>query len=237
MRKVFCFPFAGAGASIYRPWVQMLADDSIVVPVQLPGREQLFAEPPFQDVHQAISQLAPQLMPAVAETSEIVIFGHSLGAILAYEFARTLPADKPAVLIVSGSPAPSRSRAQRATGLDDAQFLARVRDFAGYSHPALEDPDMRELLLPTLRADVQMHETYRPVSTELLDMPIIAIRGNRDELVSRDDMTAWGDVTQSSFEYIEQDGGHMYLTESPESLMGAIRRACAQISAGTQYAA
>ncbi|WP_338911147.1 thioesterase II family protein [Mycetohabitans rhizoxinica] len=237
MRKLFCFPFAGAGASVFRPWVEPLADSVAVVSVQLPGREQLLAAPPFTNVHEAIPKISTHLAPAVAEAPEIIIFGHSLGAILAYEFARTIPADKPCLLMVSGSPAPSRLREQRATGLSDKQFLERVRELAGYSHPALEDPDMRELLLPTLRADVEMHEGYVPISATALRMPIVGVRGDRDELVSREDVVAWGDVTQSSFEYVEVDGGHMYLTDTTAMLFDLFRQAGNRMSSGNHYAA
>ncbi|WP_338861905.1 thioesterase (plasmid) [Mycetohabitans rhizoxinica] len=237
MRKLFCFPFAGAGASVFRPWIEPLSDSIEVVSVQLPGREQLLAAPPFTNVHQAISKISTHLAPAVAEAHEIVIFGHSLGAVLAYEFAKTIHADKSCLLMVSGSPAPSRMREQRATGLDDEQFVERVRELAGYSHPALEDPDMRELLLPTLRADVEMHEGYKPISTTALKMPIVGVRGDRDELVSREDVVAWSDATQSVFEYVEVEGGHMYLTETPERLFDLFRQAGNRMLSGKRYAA
>jgi surfactin synthase thioesterase subunit len=230
MRKLICFPFAGAGASLFRPWANTLADALVVVAVQLPGRENRFAETPYTHVEQAIDDLDAELDALLDGTSELTLFGHSLGAVLAYELALRVARSAPGLpsrLIVSGSPSPSRPRARRASGLGDAEFLAQVHEFAGYSHPSLEDPEMRELLLPVLRADVEMHEAYSSHDKAALDMPVIAVRGRDDELVSAADVAAWQEVTTQSLQTVEVEGGHMYLADRPELLYGLLRQTVA----------
>jgi surfactin synthase thioesterase subunit len=225
MRKLVCFPFAGAGASFFRPWAKIMDEHFHVTAVQLPGRENRFAEAPYTSVEEAIDDLEQELDELLHDASEVVIFGHSLGAVLAYELALRLGrTSTPCRLVVSGSPAPTRPRAQRAAGLDDEAFLLRVRDFAGYSHPSLEDPEMRKLLVPMLRADVEMHEAYVAHDKHLLAIPVISIRGQDDELVTNEDAAHWHEVTRGPFESIDLAGGHMYLAERPAPLFDLLVR-------------
>jgi surfactin synthase thioesterase subunit len=230
MRKLICFPFAGAGAALFRPWADALADTQVVTAVQLPGRESRFAEDPYTRVEHAIDDLEAELDVLLDGAADLTLFGHSLGAVLAYELALRVGHAAPGLpcrLIVSGSPSPSRPRARRASGLSDAEFLAQVREFAGYSHPSLEDPEMRELLLPVLRADVEMHEAYSSLDKALLEMPVIAVRGRDDELVSAAEIAAWQTVTTRPLQTVEVEGGHMYLADRPDLLFGLLRQTAA----------
>ena len=220
-QQLLCLPFAGAGASVFSEW-KPLSQRFEVLPVQLPGREKRFTEKCYTDVHQAVAELVPEVAPLLDPDQGIVVFGHSLGAVLAYEFTRALAEHEDHTitgLVVSGSPDPWSPRQERATGLDDAEFLKRVGEFAGYSHPALSDPMMAELLLPMLRADVQMHEDYRP-----RDVPILMLRGSEDTLISNDQLTGWRRATRSQARAATLPGGHMYLTERPADLLGLLEQ-------------
>jgi surfactin synthase thioesterase subunit len=225
---LLCFPYAGAGAGFFRPWRGHDQAAVDVVAVELPGREKRFTEEPYRDVHEAVDDLAAGVLELLAGRSRVVLFGHSLGAVLAYEMARRIEAAvRPAVshLVVSGSPGPAAARSSRATGLPDGEFLARVHEFAGYSHPALEDPAMRELLLPCLRADVEMHENYRPsASGPLLRMPITAVRGADDSLVSAAELSEWAKATTGEFRVVQLPGGHMYLVDSAAEILALVCR-------------
>ncbi|MFF5965049.1 thioesterase II family protein [Streptomyces collinus] len=224
--KLVCLPHAGAGASFYRPWAALTGDGPEIVALQLPGRERLIDEEPYRDVHRAVAGLMPQLRERLGgRDARVALFGHSLGAVLAYELAHRLTAEpgvELAHLFVSGSPEPDQGRTRRATGLSDDDFLARVSEFAGYSHPALDDPDMRELLLPTLRADVEMHETYVRSTRLPLDAPVTVIRGKEDDLVSHEDAASWSKASGRDFDHVELPGGHMYLTEAAPDLIRVI---------------
>ena len=116
-------------------------------------------------------------------------------------------------------------RESRATGLADEEFLARIRSFAGYSHPALEDPEMRALLLPMLRADVELHESHRPQFDKPLSTPITAIHGLDDELVDMALIAQWERATSRRVQHRgARPGGHMYLADDPAPLLRPDRR-------------
>ncbi|AJF67778.1 thioesterase II family protein [Streptomyces vietnamensis] len=221
-----CLPFAGAGASFYRPWQRVAEPLGIdVLPLQLPGRERLIDEEPYRDASAAAEGLRTDLLAALGDTPgahRVALFGHSLGAVLAYELTRRLTATADVTVVhlfASGSPHPAEPRSAHATGLDDDAFLARVSEFAGYTDEALQDPEMRELILPTLRADVEMHESYLPADDRPLPVPVTSLRGSADTLVSRTEAEAWARTTDAGFRAVELDGGHMYLAESAPELL------------------
>jgi surfactin synthase thioesterase subunit len=227
---LICLPFAGAGASFFRDWGEH-ATVLDIAPVQLPGREKRFTEPPYTDATQAADGLLDDVLELISASNgngneqrprPVALFGHSLGAVLAYELTRRLVlADGITVtrLVVSGCPGPANQRSGHATGLADDQFLQRVREFAGYDHPAFADAEMRELLLPTLRADVQMHESYAPADDTTISVPITAVVGAEDPLVSTADAAEWGKATSLDFRLVEVPGNHMYLAGPPEPLV------------------
>jgi len=217
-----CLPYAGSGASFFRVWRGFAPKGVSVVPLQLPGREERFVEPPLTDVGEAVDDLLPQVLSEGREAPRIAVFGHSLGAVLAYELTHRLVSEGSVPvtrLFVSGAPGPHTVREIRSSLLDDAQFVERVHDLAGYSHPALENPELRELLLPVLRADVEMHENYRPPPHPSLDIPITALRGRDDHLVTAAQAAEWASATTAAASVLELDGGHMYLTDHPHALL------------------
>ena len=219
---VLCFPFAGAGASAFRRCQEYPSEVLRICPVQLPGREERFDEEPYHDVVQAAADLLPDVLDLIDGNPRVALFGHSLGAVLGYEMAHQLTAiDGLTVvqLFVSGSPGPWTRRSRRATGLSGDEFLGRVREFAGYTHPALEHPELRDMLLPTLRADVAMHEDYLAPSAKPLDAPITSIRGTQDELVSASEASEWAAATSKGWRTVELPGSHMYLVDSPVELV------------------
>jgi surfactin synthase thioesterase subunit len=163
---------------------------------------------------------------ALAKRPEIALIDIGLPGLDGYELAhrlRAVPEVEVVRLFASGSPEPGTQRTLRATELtDDDEFLRRVRQISGYSHEALDVPEFRELLLPTLRADVEMHENYVPSTLEPLDVPITALRGTDDELVPAAQAAAWAGVTTKEFELVELPGGHMYLIDSGPALVELI---------------
>ena len=160
------------------------------------------------------------------------MFGHSFGAILAYETVRHALADDPGLdltLVVSGSPKPGVLRGTRISGRPDDEFVAGVREIAGYQHPALDDPDLRDLLLPLLRTDVALHEAYQPTDTGPLSIPIIAVRGVDDDVVSRAHADEWAQFTSGGFRVEEIPGGHMYLVDEWPQLLARVERCVAVV--------
>ncbi|MEU6238332.1 alpha/beta fold hydrolase [Kitasatospora sp. NPDC047058] len=227
--SLVCVPFAGAGAMSFRSWNAPAEPDIRIVPVRLPGRERLIEEEPLRSVPEAVRLVLPELLEAVRGT-RVALFGHSSGGVLAYALALELAAapDVEVVrLFASGAPAPGAPRSRRATGLPDEQFIERIEEFAGYRHPALDNPGMRELILPTLRADVEMYETYRFDPDAVLPVGITALRGRDDECVELAEARAWERATSADFTLVEMAGGHMYLNNAVPDVLGIVRAATA----------
>lgn len=218
---LICLPFAGAGTSYYHAWRPLCGDRFDIRPALLPGRERRVDVEPLRDVH----AVADDLMPTLAGAGEVVLFGHCLGALIAFELAHRLvaaPDVTVTALFVSGAAAPAEERSLGATGLPDDAFLDRVAEFAGVTDDAMSDPEMRELILPTLRADVEMFERYTPSTSAPLPVPVTAVVGAEDTLVDLDQAAGWAKATSRDFELVDLPGGHMYLTDSVEQVLSLI---------------
>lgn len=223
--RLLCFPYAGGGTWIYREWSRHLAPEIAVHAIKLPGRGDRFREPPATDLRALAGTLADALREAVNEP--FAVFGHSMGALLAYEFvcavaARGGPA--PVRLFVSAAVAPPRVATRVPLHrLPDAAFVQAV--LAKYAHPALRQagPEVLELLLPALRGDMQMFETYHYQPTVQLACPLSIYVGRTDP-VSRVDLESWRDLTDGPATLAEWTGAHFYLHESESEVLADIRR-------------
>jgi surfactin synthase thioesterase subunit len=231
MTLLVCLPFGGSGAAFFHPWAAFAEDGLEVVPMRLPGRERLIDVEPHRTVKDAVDAMLEDLRKELDGPADVVLFGHSVGAVLAYELAHrlvTVPGVVVRHLVVSGSPGPSTERPHEIRASvreDDDAFLAQVQVLSGHVDQALYHPDLRELLLPALRADVTMHENYVPSTTEPLSVPITAVRGTGDELVATDDIREWAEFTAAGFTVAELPGAHMYVVDSGEAVMNLIQNA------------
>ncbi|MFI9754679.1 thioesterase II family protein [Streptomyces collinus] len=217
-------PFAGAGPSFFHPWQKPAGDRWRVVSVELPGRERRILETPYRNVVEAAKNEIDGIVAELGEGARTVLFGHSLGAVLAYELTHLLSVRGVHVerLVVSGSPGPWTQRERRAAGLEGDEFLARVEEFAGFRHEALDHPEMRELILPTLQADCEMHEAYVPSTDVPVSVPITSLRGASDGLVTAEEAQQWRDATTGEFGYVEFPGDHMYLVDLGREVLDVI---------------
>jgi surfactin synthase thioesterase subunit len=225
---LLCVPFAGAGPSFFHPWRELSAGRWRVAAVELPGRERRLLETPYRNVVEAARTEIDTVVAELGTGTRVVLFGHSLGAVLAYELVHLLSARGVHVerLVVSGSPGPWTQRERRAAGLRGDEFLARVEEFAGFRHEALDHPEMRELILPALQADCEMHEAYVPSTDEPVSVPICSLRGDSDGLVTAEEARQWRDATTSDFSYLEFPGDHMYLVDHGRDILDVIEAAC-----------
>lgn len=221
---LLCAPFAGAGPSFFHPWRALSADRWRVVPVELPGRERRILEAPYRNVVEAARGSVDDIVAELGPGARTVLFGHSLGAVLAYELVHLLSTHDVHVerLVVSGSPGPWTQRERRATGLSGDEFLERVEEFAGFRHEALDHPEMRDMLLPVLQADCEMHENYLPSTDEPVPVPICSLRGSSDGLVSADQAQEWQKATTAEFSYAEFPGDHMYVVDRAREVLDVI---------------
>ncbi len=212
---MMCVPYAGAGAGVYRAWQRSVGIALEAVPIQLPGREEEFTAPFHRTVREAAEDVAGRIVSA-SDSRPFVVFGHSLGAVLAYEATRHLHESGgplPRHLIVSGSVSPRR---RRPPGLpaDTGRAVSRLREMTGQPMEAFADPELRDILLPALRADMAMLDRYRPAPRQPLPVPLTAIRGTSDTHVPVADWRDWETFTSAGFQTVEMSGGHMYLIDS-----------------------
>jgi len=207
--RLFCLPHAGAGAAGFYRWKRLLAPGIDVCPMLLPGREVRMAERSMTD---AVA-LVEAMMAAVAPYLDVpfAIFGHSMGALLAYEWAVRLERE-PVCLFCSGRDAAHMPFGHRELYLlDDTAFVAELRRRYGeMSADLLEDAELREIFLPILRADLRVVETYRHGAERMLDCPVMAFAGADDFSVSEAGLLGWGELTRGAFEARRFTGDHFY---------------------------
>jgi len=223
--RLFCFPYAGGGASIYRTWSEHILPEIEICPLQLPGRENRLTEKQFPEVPLLIDALAAVLLPYL--DMPYAFFGHSMGAILCFELARhlrrTSPGSDPIHLFVSGRRAPQLPDLDPPTShLPEVEFIEELRRLGGTPEEVLQHEELLQLLLPLLRADFALVEKYRYKQENRLSCPITAFGGLQDESVPRDAILAWREQTSSSFRSRFFPGGHFFLHKERSSLLQVI---------------
>lgn len=226
--RVYCLPYAGAGAGIFRKnrpdsWLD-------VRPVQLPGREERYGERPPTAIADFAAGCAREIRGTLPATGGYALFGHSFGARLAFEMARKpeLQDRPPSHLVLSGAAAPhTLGKPMGVAELDDDELVAALSSLVGFDHAALRNPALRRVLMPTLRADLTAQDAYRLSGAERVDVPITVLHGRRDCLVTAAEAKAWADLTTAGFELIELPGEHMWLTEDWPLLWSTLERALA----------
>ncbi|HEX2058802.1 MAG TPA: alpha/beta fold hydrolase [Actinomycetota bacterium] len=215
---LFCFPYAGGGAGAFRSWSRLLAPEVGLYAIQLPGREARIAEPALGSLDPIVEQLTPALADEVdgaAGGSPYVFFGHSLGALVAFAVCREFHRDGvplPEKLVASGARAPHiPQRRPPIHALPDQEFIDELRRLEGTPEEALGNAELMELLIPMLRADSAVSETYEHKEGPPLPCPIVAFGGEDDEDVLVDDVTAWSEHTSAGFEHRIFPGGHFFV--------------------------
>jgi len=222
-QRLICFPWAGGGPSAFRDWSRALRSETEVWGVCLPAHEGRVAEPPATDLVDAADKVAAALRSMM--TVPIVLFGHSLGAWLGLEVARRMEASSMPVrhLVVSGRRAPSVPAAvmERFGDLPDAVLLETIRSvYGGIPDNVWSQPEIMEAILPALRGDLTMLESYRYRPGSKLACPITVMGGDADPHTSPSGwLESWKAETDSTFQIRRLAGGHFFIeTERAEVL-------------------
>jgi medium-chain acyl-[acyl-carrier-protein] hydrolase len=224
--RLFCFPYAGGGASVFYKWSDNLPLFLEVCPVQLPGRENRIGEAPIDQLNDLMMAIRQNLLLYL--NKPFVFYGHSSGALLAYEIARTLYSCdglQPEHLFVSGRPSPSEGPTKNPIHkLPDNDFLREVQLYNGIPREILDNSELLELLLPALRADFTINETYEWPNGELLSCPISSYGGHEDNTVSMDSLKKWHKLTDGPFDMKMFPGDHFFIRTAEPMLLHALSK-------------
>jgi surfactin synthase thioesterase subunit len=221
---VFCFPYAGAGALVYRAWRERLRGTATVCGIGLPGRESRLNERPFDSMEDLAPALAAGLLPVLREP--FAFFGHSMGAGIAFEVTRWLRRNGhllPRSLHVSAARAPQdRTKFPAAPDPTNEELLNQLRRLRGISSHILEKPELLEIAMTSLRADTRMYRRYRYTAEEPLAVPLFAYSGTADPSITPEQMEAWRAQTSVLFERREFPGGHFYIDSERDAFLDAL---------------
>lgn len=224
--RLFCFPYAGGGAAIYRGWENYLPPGIEVYAVQPPGRGNRFREPALDRMDSLVAALAEAMQPLLDRP--LVLFGHSVGAFTSFEMTHRL-AETFGVhvshLFASGARAPHLPRNRKNIhDLSEEDFINELKTLNGTQPEILENPELMRIFSATLRADFAVVETYRAVNKPPLNCPLTVFGGLEDDLAPREDLEAWKVHTTKSFDLWQLPGDHFFINTSDSLILRILSR-------------
>jgi medium-chain acyl-[acyl-carrier-protein] hydrolase len=222
--RLLCFPHAGAGASSFNGWSRYLPKHVELVKAQLPGREDNAGSRPFTEMEDLIPKLFLHIEPLLDRP--LAIYGHSMGALVAFEIARELRRQGyagPEALFISGRRAPQKPlRRVLLHRLSDPDLVAHLIKMGGTSARLLDSAKWRERYLPTMRADLQLSDIYSYREESPLSCPLYAFLGEKDNEMHREDWEAWSDQAAGAFRRTLLPGGHVFSLSQQAILVESI---------------
>lgn len=222
--RLFCFPYAGGSASIFRNWPEYLSSDIEVCAIQLPGRESRFGESALTCLNKMVTQLVDVMEPYMDRP--FVFYGHSMGTLIAFELARELRRQQksgPLQLLVSGRCAPHiQDPCKQLHHLPEAEFIQGLRDYNGTPEAVFNNSELMELIVPLIRADFTVCETFKYKQELPLECPISAFAGV-DEVSSRF-LQEWNEQTTNNFESELFSGDHFFINTEQEKFVSALSK-------------
>jgi medium-chain acyl-[acyl-carrier-protein] hydrolase len=223
--RMFCFPYAGGGAAIYRGWENYVPSGVEILAIQPPGRGNRFREPAFDRMDHLVAAAATAMEPFLH--LPIVLFGHSVGAMASFELAHRLGYHGVKVrhLFVSGARAPQlRRNRYNIHDLPEDEFITELKTLNGTPPEVLENPELMRMISKTLRADFAIAETYSCSHAEPLSCPITVLGGLDDTLAAREDLEAWRIHTTNSFDLWQLPGDHFFIHTSDSLILRIVSR-------------
>ncbi|WP_330324592.1 thioesterase II family protein [Streptomyces pseudovenezuelae] len=224
--QVLCFPYAGGAANGYSGLAHALSPDVEVFAVQYPGRQDRFREAPAQDFQQIIEHVLGELPSHCDPGKPLALFGHSMGALLAFETGRCLQQTQspftPIHLFLSGRASPSLGRRPSDFLRSDATLVAELRRLGGADPQVLNDPEMLELIMPSIRADYRLLMQYSWDQGTLRDCPFTVLVGEEDPVVMVGEADQWRALTSGVTRTVPFSGGHFFLNQQAQQVAQVI---------------
>ena len=224
--RLFCFPYAGGSAASFRGWPDAFPQSVQVSAVQLPGRGERVSEPAFKHLPEMVQALGPVLSPFL--NKPFAFFGHSMGGLISLELTRWLRrtgGPMPVHLFIAGRRAPQLPEDEAPShDLPEAEFIERLRQLNGTPQEVLDHPELMQLMVPMLRADFSVCETYQYKSEPPLNIPITVFGGRDDIDVSREKLEPWQAHTTGSFSFHTFPGDHFFIHSAQAQIIDVIRK-------------
>jgi len=229
--RLVCFPYGGAGTTVFRTWPAALPADVEVVAVELPGRESRSREPRFERLAPLVAALTDAVAPRL--DTPFAIYGHSLGSLVGFGFARELRRrglPGPRHLFVSGRRAPQLPERTELATLPDREMAAALRRMGGIPDVVFAEPDLLAWYLPIIRDDVRISELEVIADDAPLPCPITAFGGLADDLATPAEIEAWRSQTSAAFDHELFPGGHFFLQTARDRFLGSLARRLSRIT-------
>jgi medium-chain acyl-[acyl-carrier-protein] hydrolase len=230
--RLFCFPYAGGSAQMFRAWQRFFPREVSLSPVHLPGRAQRINEPPFKRLKPLVDAVTDAMIHCLPDA--FAFWGHSMGALISFEVARALRRkgrSGPLALFVSGRIAPQIPDPDPPTFcLSDPEFIARLGQLNGTPKEFLAHPELIQVFLPTIRADFELAETYMYEPEGPLACPIYAYGGMEDKDVTVDNLRAWQEQTSGKCEVRVFPGDHFFIHSSTATVISALSNDLLRVS-------
>lgn len=221
--EVVFLPHAGGSAGFFRKLAESLPSWIDTSAVQYPGRQDRRGEPAVDSIPVLARRIADVL--SARDSGPVALFGHSMGAVLAFEIARIVqqrPGHRIAGVIASGRRAPSVRRTEEVRLGDDSALIAELATLGGTQSEFLRDRELWEMVAPSVRADYRAIQSYEYRQGAVLNCPLSVLVGRSDPRVSLTDARAWQPFTDNGFRFRVFPGGHFYLAEPTTRLSAAI---------------
>lgn len=223
--RLLCFPYAGGSEAAYRTWQQYMPESIEVLPIQLPGRGVRMTEPLFTKLAPLVLALSQSLVNEM--DPPFALFGHSMGGLIAFELARRLRRERrplPVHLFISAKCCPPRAEEVLAAELSDSQLIEILRRYEGTPAEVLDNPELMHLLLPVIRADMELCKTYLCDPEPPLECPITAFGGLEDHISGRACLAGWRKHTTGPFTLRMFPAGHFFIKIWERSVLEIISR-------------
>ncbi|HAB39451.1 MAG TPA: thioesterase [Rhodobacteraceae bacterium] len=223
--RLYAIPFAGRGASLFHTWRAILPDWIELVAIQLPGREARMGEPALTRIPEIVTALKNEIV--ASNTQPYAFFGYSMGALIGFETARALLSEeysKPLALILGAHQPPHyRAAPVRFHAMSDAEFIAEMqRLYDGIPQEVLKNKNLMQLLLPTLRRDIEALEFFKYTPNVPLDLPFYIYGGKKDPHANPPRLEHWRDLTNAPTQFRWFEGSHFFMQEDPRAVVKAI---------------
>ena len=223
--RLFCFPYAGGGVTAFRTWPDYLPHNIELQTLEMPGREAQLRLPSFVRVEPLVRAIGDAIKDYMDRP--FAFFGHSMGGLVSFELARLLRregATQPAALFVSGRRPPHLPIEPPTYNLPEDEFIEELRRMGGTPEEVLTHPELLTLLLPTLRSDFELCQTYSHTEEPPFTFPITAFGGLNDQFVPREEMDRWREQTTGPFQLRMFPGDHFFLHSSQALLLQMLSR-------------